>query len=135
MTQEPEVPGSVWLLSFVSPSGDAGSLVVSCWRMYMYLVLINHFGGLSLPRNSVVRLTDRPDMTIAVYHGHKATKENASHSEANRLIYSTEIKNATLNLSNILFLMVYVNYIPFNFLSFQTLTFTVLEIQSCLSNG
>ena len=30
---------------------------------------------LSLPRNSVVRLIDRPDMTIAVYNGHKATKQ------------------------------------------------------------
>ena len=96
MTQESEVPGSVRLLSFVSPSGDAGSAVVSCWRMYMHLVLINHFGGLSLPRNSVVRLSDPPDMTIAVYHGHKATKENSSHSEANRLIYSTESKTQHL---------------------------------------
>ena len=31
------------------------------------LVLVNHFGGLSLPRNSVVRLTDHPDLTIAIY--------------------------------------------------------------------
>ena len=31
--------------------------------------------GLSLPKNSVVRLTDYPDMIIAVYHGHKATKQ------------------------------------------------------------
>ena len=30
--------------------------------------------GLSLPRNSVVKLTDCPTMTIAVYHGHKANK-------------------------------------------------------------
>ena len=30
---------------------------------------------LSLPRNSVVRLTDRPDMTIAVYRGCKATTQ------------------------------------------------------------
>ena len=28
---------------------------------------------LSLPRKSVVRLTDCPDMTIAVYHGRKTT--------------------------------------------------------------
>ena len=35
----------------------------------MHLVLVNPLGGLSLPRNSVVRVTDRPDMTIAVYHG------------------------------------------------------------------
>ena len=34
----------------------------------MHLVLVYHLGGLSLPRTSVVTLTDRPDMTIAVYH-------------------------------------------------------------------
>ena len=29
--------------------------------------------GLSLPRKSVVRLTDRPDMTLDVYRGRKTT--------------------------------------------------------------
>ena len=33
---------------------------------------MNHLGGISLPMSSVVRLTDHPDMTIAVYHIHKA---------------------------------------------------------------
>ena len=28
-----------------------------------------------LPRNSVVRITDHPDMTSAVYHGHKARNQ------------------------------------------------------------
>ena len=28
-----------------------------------------------LPRNSVVRIIDRPDMTSAVYHGHKALNQ------------------------------------------------------------
>ena len=32
----------------------------------MHEVLVNRLGGLSLPRKSVVRLTDRPDMTIDV---------------------------------------------------------------------
>ena len=39
----------------------------------MHLVLVNHLGVLRLPRNSVVRLTSRSDMTIAVYHGHAVT--------------------------------------------------------------
>ena len=39
----------------------------------MHEVLVNHFGGLSLPRKSVVRLTDRPDMTLDVYCGRKTT--------------------------------------------------------------
>ena len=30
-------------------------------------------GELGLPRNSVVSLTDPPTLTIAIYHGHKAT--------------------------------------------------------------
>ena len=39
----------------------------------MHKVLLNRLGGLSLLRKSVVRLTDRPDMTIDVYHGRKTT--------------------------------------------------------------
>ena len=35
----------------------------------MHEVLVNRLGGLSLPRKSVVRLTDRPDMTVDVYRG------------------------------------------------------------------
>ena len=36
-------------------------------------VLVNRLGGLSLPRKSVVRLTDRPNMTLDVYRGRKTT--------------------------------------------------------------
>ena len=32
----------------------------------MHEVLVDRLGGLSLPRKSVVRLTDRPDMTLDV---------------------------------------------------------------------
>ena len=39
----------------------------------MHEVLVNRLGGLSLPRKSVVRLTDRPDMTLDVYRGGKTT--------------------------------------------------------------
>ena len=39
----------------------------------MQEVLVNRLGGLSLPRKSVVRLTDRPDMTLDVYRGRKTT--------------------------------------------------------------
>ena len=35
----------------------------------------NRLGGLSLPRKSVVRLTDRPDMTLDVYRGRKTTQQ------------------------------------------------------------
>ena len=39
----------------------------------MHEVLVKRFGGLSLPRKSVARLTDRPDMTLDVYRGRKTT--------------------------------------------------------------
>ena len=41
----------------------------------MQEVLVNRLGGLSLPRKSVVRLTDRPDMTLDVYRGRKTTTQ------------------------------------------------------------
>ena len=41
----------------------------------MHEVLANRLGGLSLPRKSVVRLTDRPDMTLDVYRGRKTTMQ------------------------------------------------------------
>ena len=34
---------------------------------------VNRLGDLSLPRKSVVRLTDRPNMTLDVYRGRKTT--------------------------------------------------------------
>ena len=39
----------------------------------MHEILVNRLGGLSLPRKGVVRLTDRPDMTLDVYRGRKTT--------------------------------------------------------------
>ena len=39
----------------------------------MHEVLVNRLGDLSLPRKSVVRLTDRPDMTLDVYRGRLTT--------------------------------------------------------------
>ena len=39
----------------------------------MHEILVNRLGGLSLPRKSVVRLTDRPDITLDVYRGRKTT--------------------------------------------------------------
>ena len=35
----------------------------------------NRLGGLNLPRKSVVRLTDRPDMALDVYRGRKTTTQ------------------------------------------------------------
>ena len=41
----------------------------------MHEVLVNRLGGLSLPRKSVVRLTDHPDMTLDVYSGRKTIQQ------------------------------------------------------------
>ena len=61
--------------TFVSPSAFSRRAVVSYWRKYVHEVLVNRLGGLSLPRKSVVRLTDRPDMTLDVYRGRKTTNQ------------------------------------------------------------
>ena len=43
--------------------------VVSYLRKNVHWVLVNRLVGLSLPRKCVVRLTDRPNMTLAVDRG------------------------------------------------------------------
>ena len=65
----------VWQHTSVSPSAFSRRAVVSYWRKYVHEVLVNRIGGLSLPRKSVVRLTDRPDMTLDVYRGRKTTMQ------------------------------------------------------------
>ena len=42
--------------------------------------LVNRLGGLSLSGKSVVRLTDRPDMTLDVYRGRKTTTQQQQHN-------------------------------------------------------
>ena len=41
----------------------------------MHEVLVNRLGGPSLPRKSVVRLTDRPNITLDVNRGRKTTMQ------------------------------------------------------------
>ena len=41
----------------------------------MHEVLVNHLGGLSLPRKRVFRLTDHPNMTLDVYRGRKTIQQ------------------------------------------------------------
>ena len=41
----------------------------------MHEVLVNRVGALSLPRKSVVRSTDRSDMTLDVHRGRKITMQ------------------------------------------------------------
>ena len=48
----------------------------------MHEVLVNRLGGISLPGKSVARLTDRPNMTAAIYRGRKTTTPVHSYSES-----------------------------------------------------
>ena len=76
LTRKSGVLGSIpclWPHTFVSPSADSRRAVVSYWQKYVHEVLVNRLGGLSLCRKSVVRLTDRPGMTLDVYRGRKRT--------------------------------------------------------------
>ena len=77
LTQEPEVPGSIPSPphTFVSPSADSRRTVGSYWRKYEHKILVIRLGILILPRKNVARLTDRLDMTSAVYRGRKTTKQ------------------------------------------------------------
>ena len=50
----------------------------------MHEVLVYRLGGVSLPRKSVVRLTDRPDMTLDVYCGRKTTIQQFKRDSRNR---------------------------------------------------
>ena len=73
-SQRSQVQYQIWRQTSDSPSADfLRRAVVSYRRKYVHEVLVNRLGGLSLPGKSVVRLTDCPDMTIAIYHGYKTT--------------------------------------------------------------
>ena len=49
----------------------------------MHEVLVNRLGGLRLPRKSVVKLNDCPDMTLDVYRGRKITTKQQQHQRQN----------------------------------------------------
>ena len=55
----------------------------------MHEVLVNRLGGLSLPRKSVVRLTDRPDMTLDVYCGRKTTNQSINQNLKDHMLRHT----------------------------------------------
>ena len=69
--------------SAFSPSADSRGAVVSYWQKYVQEVLVNGLGGLSLPRKSVVRLTDCPDMTLDVYNNTTTTTTTFCFSKIN----------------------------------------------------
>ena len=62
--------------TFVFSSTDSRGAIVSYWRKYEGL--LKRLVGLSLLRKSVVRLTDRPDMTIDVDLGRKTNNSTTT---------------------------------------------------------
>ena len=54
----------------------------------MHEVLVDHLGGLSLPRKSVVRLTDLTDMTLDVYRGRKTTIQQQQQQSVSALQFA-----------------------------------------------
>ena len=67
-----------WPHTFVSPFADSRGVVVSYWIKYVHKVLANS----CLPRKSVVRLADHPNMTLDVYHGHKTTTQHNNNNKS-----------------------------------------------------
>ena len=61
----------------------------------MHGVLVNRLGGLSLPRKSVVRLTDRPDITLDVYRGRKITIQQQQQQQAPINIFRNQAQNSS----------------------------------------
>ena len=74
LTHKSEVLGSIPGLATYFPYFFRWFKRGSC--QYVHVVLVNRVGGLSLPRKSLVRLTDRPNMTLDVYRGRKTTTHN-----------------------------------------------------------
>ena len=64
----------------------------------MQEVLVNRL-GLSLPRKSVVRLTDCPDMTLAVYCGCKTTIQQQQYKRV--IIWKQGLHQRTQKLSSV----------------------------------
>ena len=89
--QEPEVAYLYPIRShtLVSPSSNSRRTVVGNWQKYVHKVLVNGLGGLSLRRKSVVRLTDHPDMTSAVYHGRSTTQQQHFPALLNFLVFAS----------------------------------------------
>ena len=66
---------STGLATYFRFSFRSRGAVVSYLLAKVHEVLVNHLGGLSLPRKSVVGLTDHPDMTLDVYRRRKTTTQ------------------------------------------------------------
>ena len=50
-------------------------------------------GGLSLPKKSVVKLTDHPDMTLDVYRGRKTTIQQQQQLETRKRVIGKQCRS------------------------------------------
>ena len=80
----------------------------------MHEVLVNRLGALSLPRKSVVRLTDRPDMTLDVYRGRKTTMQQQRCISVEQCCYAAAEVNFRTTACD-----VHVHVVVWNALSFM----------------
>ena len=83
MSQRSRVRYSVRPHTSVSPSVYSKRAVGIYWPKCVHEVLVNRLGGVSLPRKSVVRLTDCPDMNIDVYPGRRKTTQQQQQHDLN----------------------------------------------------
>ena len=90
----------------------------------MHEVLVNRLGGLSLPRKSVVRLTDRPDMTLTVYRRRKTAKQQ----QYNKSMFIRQFNDLFCYQAKNNMALLYI------FPSFTFLSFTFLFTVFCFSN-
>ena len=130
----------VWQHTFVSPSAFSRRAVVSYWRKYVHEVLVNRLGGLSLPRKSVVRLTDRPDMTLDVYRGRKTTIQQQLELFPCTVYYDRSYMHAYVHAHVLIayYLLCTVNcvlftsfYVPFTLLCFLYSTYCKIVLHQC----
>ena len=82
----------------------------------MHKVLVNSLGGLSLPRKSVARLTDCPNMTLDVYCGCSTTTCLTCTLEV-IFIHDHVFGNRTINTIHVL---MFLGWILFEILFFRS---------------
>ena len=101
----------------------------------MHEVLVDRLGGLSLPRKSVVRSSDRPDMTLDVYRGRKTTMQQQQQhyhqsfcinleSLSMALVRGTSMKITRARLPICVLIVVIVHVLVFEFIILLQLLYT-----------
>ena len=87
------------ILSFLFPLIQEGQLSVTGESMCIKCWITNRLGGLNLPRKSVVRLTDRPCMTLPVYTMDLKQQHN-NNNKRSLAIFSMTSKVVTIYRKN-----------------------------------